>query len=1184
MYNSYHFNQSILRNTFIVFALVVSALLPGKALATGIDFQVKNVTVREAVLKLQQQYGFSVTVESNDVDMNRKVSVSAKNESISTILSRIFTGQNVTYTVTNKSIIIQNRKQPTENTPATPKPRPISGKVINGTDKEPLIGVTVLNPESGKGVITNVNGDYSIEAISGQTLKFSYVGFSDVSIKVGNSNVLNITMTENSTILNEVVVVGFGSQKKVNLTGAVGVIGNEEINGRPVASAAQALQGLDPSLNIGINSGRADSGYEIDIRGAASLNGGTPLILVDGVEMELNRLNPNDIESVSILKDAAAASVYGAKASAGVVLVTTKTGSDSSVKVTYNGRFGLLKNTTSTDYITSGYDWAKVVDRFFYYSNKGINYLKYDEDDWNELEIRRGDKTENPERPWVVAEEDGTYKYYGNFDWYDYIYKRTRMQHEHNVSIRGGNDRVKYYVSGRYYNTEGIMNLQNDPYDNYSIRGKLDINITKWARFSTNLNYFYGKMWWPGMKNQQTTFRNVTMGGSPLFVPKNPDGTIVHSTEIVNQGAGVLGDMNLMLTYGKTSNEEVVNEATIKNNLELDIVKGLTLHLSHAYRFSHEFGQYRYNNAPYSSHEGVISWETTSKFRNELQETNQSLYKQTFEAFADYSHTWNQVHNFKIVAGMQYDTRYYRKNAVSVDGNLSEDLNDFNLSAGSTYSVSGGQSKYKTLGVFGRVNYDYDGKYLFEASGRADGSSRFWSRNRWGYFPSGSVGWRISQENFWEPLRQWWNNAKIRFSIGSLGNQQVSDYLFVQKINTNLTSGDFTFNGTDKLTYAREDAPVANDLTWEKITTYDWGVDLAFLNNRLTFSGDYYIRNTTDMMMPGASLPGVYGASEPRTNAADMRTKGWELSFVWRDRATLFSRPFSYSLRASLGDYQTKVTRFDNDTRLISEHYVGEKLGDIWGYKIDGLFRTDEEAAEYAQKVDCSYFTKRIDATATRKGLHAGDPKFLDLNGDNKISIGKNTVEDPGDRVVIGNSLPRYSYTFGGDFSWNGIDFSILFQGVGKRNWYPSSGQANLFWGPYCRPHNTFLSQQLVDQVWSEDNTDAYFPFPRGYEAYSDNTNSHYTLTSPNDRYIQNVAYLRLKNLTIGYTLPVLKKYLQQVRIYFTGENLAYWSPMKKYCKYIDPEAAVSSSSYVENSGEVYNFSKVFSFGIDITF
>lgn len=315
-----------------------------------------------------------------------------------------------------------------------------------------------------------------------------------------------------------------------------------------------------------------------------------------------------------------------------------------------------------------------------------------------------------------------------------------------------------------------------------------------------------------------------------------------------------------------------------------------------------------------------------------------------------------------------------------------------------------------------------------------------------------------------------------------------------------------------------------------------------------------------------------------------MRTNGWEISLVWKDRISLLNKPFNYSVRANLGDYQTVVTRFDNDTRLLSDHYVGEKLGDIWGYKIGGLFRTDEEAAAYAQKVDCSYLTRRIDATATRKGLHAGDPKFLDLDGDNVISIGKNTVEDPGDREVIGNTLPRYSYSFGGDFSWNGFDFSILFQGVGQRNWYPSSGQANLFWGPYCRPHNTFMSQQLLDQVWSESNPDAYFPFPRGYEAYSDNTSSHYTLTSPNDRYLQNAAYLRLKNLTIGYTLPVLKRYLQQIRVYFTGENLAYWSPMKKYCKYIDPEAAVSSSSYISGSGEVYSFSKTFSFGLDITF
>lgn len=408
----------------------------------------------------------------------------------------------------------------------------------------------------------------------------------------------------------------------------------------------------------------------------------------------------------------------------------------------------------------------------------------------------------------------------------------------------------------------------------------------------------------------------------------------------------------------------------------------------------------------------------------------------------------------------------------------------------------------------------------------------------------------------------------------------------MQKINAHKEKSGFTFNGTDKLLYAQEDAPVSSDLTWETVTTYDWGVDFYFLNNRLSFTGDYYIRDTKNMMMPGASLPAVYGAVEPRTNAADMRTKGWEVSLGWKDVARLAGRPLSYGVRGSIGDYHTDVTRFDNDTRIISDHYVGERLGDIWGFSVGGLFATDEEAEAYSKQVDCSYLTKHINATSTRKGLHAGDVKYLDTDGDGKISIGKNTVDAPGDRKVIGNSLPRYSYSFGGDLNWNGIDISILFQGVGKRDWYPSTGQINSFWGPYCRPHNTFLTQQLVDQIWSEDNPDGYFPYPRGYEAYGayDSEKTHYTLNTPNDRYIQNIAYLRLKNLTIGYTLPVLKKCFSRLRVYFTGENLAYWSPLKKHCKYLDPDAIYSEASYISGTGDVYGFSKVFSFGIDVTF
>lgn len=1060
------------------------------------------------------------------------------------------------------------------------KARKITGSIVSRNDGQPLIGVSVLNQKTGQGTITDIDGKFTIDAYAGNTLKFSYVGYTDLLVEVGSADEINVSLEENSTLLNETVVVGFATQKKVNLTGAVGVVGKEEINGRPVSSAAQALQGLDPSMNIALNSGRADSGYSIDIRGVASLNGGTPLILVDGVESSLNRLNPNDIESISILKDAASASVYGAKASAGVVLISTKGGADSKVRVNYNGRFALQNNTTPTDWITNGYEWGKVVDQFFYYSQNAKTYLKYNEDDWKEIEARRNDKTENPERPWVVTDSKGNFKYYGNFDWYGYFFKRTRTQQEHNVSITGGNDKVKYYISGRVYDTQGMFRIQNDPYTSYSVRGKFDFNLAKWARLRTNVGYFNSKMTWPGLKNYQKTFWYVTFGGSPLFVPVHPDGSILNNTLVTNQKASVCGDQSLMLTYNKATNTESVNETTIKNELEIDIVRGLMLHLNHAYSYYHSFGQYRSTNAPYSTTEGITSWATTKNFLNTLEETNMSQYKHTAEAYADYSHTWGGAHNFKVMAGVQYDTRYYRSNDVTTDGCLSEDLNDFNVTAGQTYTVKGGQSRYQTLGVFGRINYDYKGRYLFELSGRADGSSRFLKENRWGFFPSGSLGWRMSEENFWKPIRHWWSNAKIRFSVGSLGNQQVSDYLFVQTINTSKTDGSFTFNAGDKLSYAREDDPVSSSLTWETVTTYDVGADLNFFDNRLSVTGDWYIRDTKNMMMPGASLPNVYGAAEPKTNAADMRTKGWEISIGWRDVKNVGRHTLAYGIRGTLGDYQTEVTRYDNDTRLISDHYVGEKLGEIWGFSVGGLFRTDEEASNYAQTVDCSYLTKLIDGTSTRKGLHAGDVKYLDTDGNGKISIGKNTVDEPGDMKIIGNSTPRFSYTFGGDLSWNGIDFSILFQGIGKRDWYPgATGYSNVFWGPYCRPHNTFLSQQLIDQIWSEDNPDGYFPFPRGYQAY-DGKN---TLTTPNDRYIQKVSYLRLKNLSVGYSIPVLRKHIQQIRIYFAGENLAYWSPLKKHCKYQDPDAIFSSTSHL-SSGDGYNIARTFSFGIDLTF
>lgn len=413
----------------------------------------------------------------------------------------------------------------------------------------------------------------------------------------------------------------------------------------------------------------------------------------------------------------------------------------------------------------------------------------------------------------------------------------------------------------------------------------------------------------------------------------------------------------------------------------------------------------------------------------------------------------------------------------------------------------------------------------------------------------------------------------------------------MQEINTKKINNNFTLDGSTPLTYAQESAPVSSALTWEKVTTYNWGLDLTFLH-RLNVTADYYVRNTKGMMVNGASLPAVYGASVPKENAADMRTRGWEIGLSWHDGFNLLGKKFNYTVRANIGDYKTKVTRFDNETGKIGDHYVGETLGELWGWRTDGLFRTNEEAADYAQKVDLTYLQKYIaDAKSPYTGWMAGDLKYVDSNDDGKLSLGSGTRKDPGDLRVIGNVLPRYSYSFGGDFNWNGVDFSVLFQGVGKRDWYPGAGQSNLFWGSYCRPHNTFLSQQMINNMWSEDNPNGYYPRPRGYVAYSGNYSHNAELTAINDRYIQSVAYLRLKNLAFGYTFSHLGNIIDKVRVYFTGENLFYWSPMKKHNKYIDPEQAVSDVSKSADSknqnigsGEVYSFSKSFSIGIDVTF
>lgn len=1075
----------------------------------------------------------------------------------------------------------------------------VSGRVVD-SDGEAVIGASLFVKGTTQGAISDFDGNYTLSGISyPATIVVSYIGLKDVEITLtGNeSSPYVIVMAESATELDEVVVVGYGTQKKANLTGAVSVIDGKDLNQRPVTNTALALQGADPSLVLTTGSGSIEGNqFSLNIRGNVSVNSGSPLVLIDGVEGSLGQVNPNDISNISVLKDASACAIYGAKASAGVVLITTKSGEEGKAKITYNGRVSISQNTTSTDFMTSSYDYITLCNEFYTYL-KGYGAYTYTDEQIQMMYDRRNDVTENPERPWVIPDTSGTYTYLylGNYDWYDFLFKRTRPETEHNITVRGGNDKVRYYASGRYLYKEGLFNnASEDIYNSFSFRAKVDANVTKWLQYSVSasyerMKYAYGGFWEQdgsdGHMSSGILF-NLTQNVGPMYVPYNPDGTI-------NIQPGFMADATSPLFSGRAGayldgrnhNQHINNYLTLTNRFTFNIVKGLKFVADYTYRRHDNFEAYRsyptlnaYDNANKRMYIGADTTIPQGTFTNGsiydfYRESRYSRDGHVVNAFFQYNGSF-KGHSIGATLGGNFDDYHSTELTVQQNGSLT-DLSYINMAEGEINTAEETNSAYRTLGFFGRINYDYKGRYLLEVSARYDGSSRFPKGDRWGFFPSVSAGWRLSEENWWEPIKGWWNRAKLRASFGSLGNQQVSNYYYWDKINTD--SKDYTFNGKDKIFNASASQPLSSSLTWETVLTTNVGLDLGFFKDRLSIGADFYIRDTKNMLTKAKTLPAVYGESAPKENAADMRTIGYELTVGWRDSFKLAGKPFSYGISASLGDNKTKITRFDNEKFSLSDHYVGETLGDIWGYTTAGLFASDEAAAEYAANVDDKNANKGVYADkAPYNHLMAGDIIYVDLDGSGKIDTGDNTLKNPGDRRVIGNSLPRYNYSLRGDFQWYGFDFQIFFQGVGKISWMPAAN-CIYFWGPYSYQRPTFIAKDFEKLCWSSeegaDNSKTVFPRRRGRLMNSSNR-------VVSDYFLQDASYIRLKNLTFGYTIPFKSKAIEKARIYFSGENLGYWSPMKKYCKTVDPEVATTSAA----DDCVYPYSKTFSFGIDITF
>ena len=1065
--------------------------------------------------------------------------------------------------------------------------RMILGKVLDGL-QEPLIGVSIRIEGSTTGGTTDADGNFKLRVPQEETtLIVSYVGYltDRIKVKPGKNNLV-IYMQEDAILLDEAVVIGYGTQKKVNLTGAVTMVGSEKLENRATQSLANMLQGSVAGLNVTTSSGVPGSSPSINVRGTTSINSAGPLILIDGSIGELDRINPNDVESISVIKDASAAAVYGARAAFGVILVTTKSGAAQQGKATvrYSGRVGWQAPTTSTDYETTGY-WSVHTINTFWKAKNGTNYVDYTDYDMQQLLARVNDKTEHPDRPWVVEEmRNGRrqWVYYGNYDWWHMLYNDNRPTQQHSISLSGGSKDVKYLVSGAYNYQKGILKQHPDIYRKYNLRSKLDFTINRYATLSNNTSFYGSQYTFQGNGSIDDTMGYSGRHALACFPMRNPDGSWLYGTPYLNYKVG--NGRHIMLGEGSHRNTNRANDFQNTTRLVITPWKSLSLTADFTYRLYQTRNTNRSNVLYYREYpDGPLASYATGAGLNKLSESINTRNYYSANVFANYDDTFgkDKTHHVSGVFGFNYETMRLKKVGASGENLTSTSLDDLNLVGQNANgevltSVSGEQSEYALAGFFGRLNYDYKGRYLFEVSGRYDGSSRFAAGSRWGFFPSGSLGWRISEEPFFKPLSRYVDNLKLRASFGSLGNQNVSSYYTYMRLISISDFGGYSFGeGSSMAKYANLGAPVSSDLTWETAQQWDFGFDLTMLKNRLNITVDGYIRNTLDMLTAGIELPAVFGASVPDMNTANLRTKGYEATLSWRDQFKLGKRPIEYSLGFNISNYKSYIIKYDNkDKTFAKSYYKGMRIGEIWGFVTDGLFATDEEAQAYAKEVNLSYMESGLTG-----GWKAGDIKFIDLDGDGTVDNGSNNVNDPGDRKVLGNSLPSLSYGFTGSLRAYGVDLSVFFQGTGNHYWYPH-GHLMSFWGPYSYPYQTFLQKNFMDKVWSEDNPNAYFPRPMAYSTTSG------PMSKVNDRYLQNVRYMRLKNLTVGYTLPVeltQKVGVEQARIYFSGENLYYWSPLKKITKYIDPEAAISRSNDAYNE-TFYPWQKTFMFGVDITF
>lgn len=1056
--------------------------------------------------------------------------------------------------------------------------------IVSNEAGVPIAGATItaINEKESTAKYTTISsntGEFSFTQLTvGAKYRFiiSYTGYkeqliSNYTVKVSGNAAIKVPLAISNADLDEVIVVGYGTQKRINATGAVDQITSKNLENRPVTNLTQGLQGLLPNLNLKMLDGKPTQSPSYNIRGTTSIGqGGNALILIDGFEGDPSLLNPNDVETVSILKDAASAAIYGARGVFGVVLITTKKGLKGRTNVTYSSNYALKSPVTTPDFVTDGYLWSKMFAAAFLNGDGAFPQNANKTQKFSQAYLDEFKRRSESGQPYKTVEIDpvtGEYTYYGSEDYYAALYKRNTAAFENNLSVSGGGDKSTFLVSGRFLKQDGLFRYNSDDYDTKNFRARGSIEAFPWLTVENNTDYSVVNYHNPiNVGEGGGIWRNIADEGKPTMPLFNPDGSLTFSS------AYTIGDF----FYGKngidTRNEVLRNITGLRSRF---FDNKLRVNVDFTFRNTNNNRYQKRVQVPFSNFLGVTSY--VGQTTNDISIDDTKTRYLATNVYAEYDNYFGDNHYLKAMVGYNYEQSTFNRVAVQRNGLIFDDASDLNLALGQAINTGGGYEQWAILGGFSRLNYAFKDRYLVEVNARYDGSSKFPSNQRFGFFPSVSAGWKINKESFWKVSSKAISEFKVRASYGSLGNGNIASYAFQEIFNINQSG--VILNGARPQT-TRNPAVVPENLTWETSTTSNIGLDITTLSNRLSFSGDAYIRKTTDMFTFGLTPPAVFGAAVPRGNYADLTTRGWEASITWRDKLGNGKKPFKYNVRLVLSDNKTVIDKYNNPEKFLNDFYVGQTIGEIWGYETVGFFIDAADVASHAKQ------NPQMRASPT--GLwFPGDIKLRDLNKDGLINVGEDKAGKSGDRRIIGNSSARYLFGVNLGADWSNFSFSVFLQGVGKQQWYPST-EAEMFWGQYNRPYNNIPIFHLGN-MWTPENPNAYFPRTMSRAASNATTR---TLGVAQTRYLQNVAYVRMKNIQIGYNLPsnwTKRIGAQSMRFYFSGENLFTYSPMYRVVKNtIDVENAVRSDRETNsgNSGDGYNYPmlKSYSFGVNLGF